>query len=150
MGLTFDAVDCISRPETYAATSPYSGEVHIYTFGSACSKYEAQAFQKNSGDINIAFDSSQLAPGTYASHNSIALCTSPPCVDVNVTLIGGDARCAILDPYPRFSTGGSVVVTEVSSAGIKGTFDLTFGTDHITGSFDAPTCGPASAPATCQ
>ena len=39
------------------------------------------------------------------------------------------------------ATVGQVVVTGVDDAGIRGTFDLTYASgDHLTGSFDAPTC----------
>jgi hypothetical protein len=35
--------------------------------------------------------------------------------------------------------GGSVTVCN-AGASLAGTFDLTFGTDHVTGTFDAPLC----------
>ncbi len=39
------------------------------------------------------------------------------------------------------ASSGTVTFTKVDSCGIVGTFDLTFNTDHVTGSFSAPTCG---------
>jgi hypothetical protein len=38
------------------------------------------------------------------------------------------------------ATAGSVTVTQASNTEIDGTFDVTLGTDQITGSFAAPTC----------
>jgi hypothetical protein len=38
------------------------------------------------------------------------------------------------------ATGGSVTVTEVDRSHVAGTLDLTFGTDHVTGSFYASSC----------
>jgi hypothetical protein len=40
------------------------------------------------------------------------------------------------------ASAGSVEVTEVTSAGIAGTFDVTVMGERLTGSFDAPTCEP--------
>jgi hypothetical protein len=51
--------------------------------------------------------------------------------------------------YPVFPTGGSVTVTRSDASGIAGTFDLASGSDHITGCFDAPSCGPQVQPASC-
>lgn len=38
------------------------------------------------------------------------------------------------------ATAGSVTVTSVDGSHIAGTLDLTFGNDHVTGSFDATSC----------
>jgi hypothetical protein len=35
---------------------------------------------------------------------------------------------------------GTVVVTQATSSTVSGTFDLLFGTDHLTGSFDSTVC----------
>jgi hypothetical protein len=48
------------------------------------------------------------------------------------------------------ATGGTVTLTTASSSSVAGTFDLTFDTDHVTGSFSAPVCSytePADASA---
>jgi hypothetical protein len=44
------------------------------------------------------------------------------------------------------ATGGSVTVTDVSASELTGSFDLTFGADHITGSFSASECPAAGTP----
>jgi|HubBroStandDraft_1064217.scaffolds.fasta_scaffold06692_11 hypothetical protein len=42
------------------------------------------------------------------------------------------------------ATGGSVHVTQANACGATGTFDLVLDSDHVTGSFAAPTCNPAA------
>jgi len=55
-----------------------------------------------------------------------------------------DASC---NDTSTSATGGSVTVTAVSASRLEGTFDLTFGADHVTGSFSASNC---AATATSQ
>ncbi len=50
-----------------------------------------------------------------------------------------DATCNT--SFSETASGGSVTLTTVSGSSVAGTFDLTFGTDHVTGSFSAPICG---------
>jgi hypothetical protein len=151
-GQSFNAVDCLSHPLTWKAESPYSGELHIYTFASACSKFMAQAYQSNAGEIQILFGSHQLTPGTYLAVLAGGIFPdagpSQPFVDAHVER--SNASCQIPYPYPVYPTDGSVTVTHVDSSGITGTFDMTFGSEHLTGTFDAPTCGPRSSPSSCN
>ena len=48
-----------------------------------------------------------------------------------------DATCSSMGGS---ADSGSVTITRADSCGVVGTFDLTFGNDHVTGSFTAPTC----------
>lgn len=43
-------------------------------------------------------------------------------------------------------TGGSVNVSRFGGGTIAGSYDLTFGTDAVTGDFNAPVCSPACQP----
>jgi hypothetical protein len=144
MGQTFDAADCLWSPEVYAPSSPVSGLLNIYTFGSACSKWVANAYQKGSGRIQVIFNSPRLVAHSYALINNCSA-TDIYCVGVFISFTDHSDTCSFAPPYPVSATGGAVVVSEVTSDGIKGTFDLMFNTDHLTGSFDAPTCGPMGA-----
>ena len=157
LGKQFDAKDCLFEPLVPKAESPYSGGLHIYTFTSACSKFTAQAYQANSNHIQMMLIASQisptfiarpLTPGTYDALGIGYTGGDLGSVDVNVQYI--DGMCQLPYPYPVESTSGTVVVTKVDSSGIAGTFDVMFGADHLTGSFDAPTCGGPSAPASCS
>ena len=52
-----------------------------------------------------------------------------------------DASC---NPTSVQATGGTIDLTEVTASQLKGTFDLTFGADHLTGSFTASDCAAAA------
>jgi hypothetical protein len=78
-----------------------------------------------------------VGPGTYTA-------TSSPNEGTlgyynNVTLLppGNNGDCA--GTFIAGADGASVVISAVG-ASIAGTFDVTFGSDHVTGSFDAPLC----------
>ncbi len=84
-----------------------------------------------------------VPPGTY-THNTL----KPGHLDSGIqgtTATAGfaqfDGACNSLiagrNPPP---TSGTIAITTSSSAGVKGTFDLTFPGGHITGSFDVPVC----------
>ncbi len=44
-------------------------------------------------------------------------------------------------PTKTAASSGTVNFTCVDGNAVDGTFDIMFGTDHVTGSFDAPLCG---------
>jgi len=69
-----------------------------------------------------------VTPGTYTPS------TMPDELTAGYTSL--DANCQ--GPQTE-ETAGSVTVT-AAGASYVGTFDLTFGADHVTGSFDAPLC----------
>ncbi len=69
-----------------------------------------------------------VTPGTYTPT------TMPDELTAGYTSL--DASCQGSD---NEETAGSVTVT-AAGASYVGTFDLTFGADHVTGSFDAPLC----------
>jgi hypothetical protein len=51
------------------------------------------------------------------------------------------ANCQLLDAYPYDqSTAGSITISSITDSAIVGTFDLTFPSGHLVGSFAAPTC----------
>jgi hypothetical protein len=47
--------------------------------------------------------------------------------------------------FSENASSGSVTLTTVSASTVAGTFDLTFGSDHLTGSFSAPICSYTTA-----
>jgi hypothetical protein len=53
-----------------------------------------------------------------------------------------DASC---NPTSVQATGGTIDLTEVTASQLEGTFDLTFGADHLTGSFTASNCAAAAS-----
>jgi hypothetical protein len=69
-----------------------------------------------------------VTPGTYAQMNSVD--------EMTAGYDSYDSTCN--DTSPAWN-GGSVVVCGAGTS-FTGTFDLTFGSDHVTGTFDAPLC----------
>lgn len=53
-------------------------------------------------------------------------------------LLQSGAMCQ--NTFEQFTTSGSITFTQVSSAEVKGTYDLTFPGGTLSGSFDAPVC----------
>jgi hypothetical protein len=69
-----------------------------------------------------------VTPGTYTPS------TMPD--ELTASYDSFDANCMDMSGE---QTGGSVTITSVGDS-FKGTFDVTFGSDHVTGSFTAPVC----------
>lgn len=87
------------------------------------------------GDINAAGMSSAItAPGTYSVSDG-TLPASSKSAEAYFAVDG--ANC--LEVMSAFATSGTVAVKSVSP-NLVATFDVMFGTDHLTGSFSAPTC----------
>jgi hypothetical protein len=92
-----------------------------------------------------------LGSGLLArSSQSILLFINSPTVKPGTTTLNGpsfaveyaiDAKCNVSGPL---STAGTVTIATVSATAITGSYDVTFGADHVTGTFTAGNC-PALA-----
>jgi hypothetical protein len=60
-----------------------------------------------------------------------------------------DASCVNVADNDVLATAGTINLTTASGGVFAGTFDLTFGADHVTGSFDATQCASKPTPTTC-
>lgn len=87
-----------------------------------------------------------------------SMTTIPPSADVPLTftantwLTTSDGVHRVVNPYfmqasrnggagtPTQASGGTVTFTQADSTAYAGSYDLYWGTDHITGSFSAPWC----------
>jgi hypothetical protein len=84
------------------------------------------------------------APGTYTISSSL-----PPTVPHAANVAGRivDATCSNNTANDAVALSGTVQLTGVEAGTYTGTFDLVLDSaDHITGSFDAPTCGQVRNP----
>jgi hypothetical protein len=117
----------------------------ITTFSSACdSLYVKKQYPRNSVGLSI-----QLAQ--YADSGLLGAVTAPGVFTLTGTNPGSggwfgaywDAADGACMSTSTQATGGTVTVTAVSTSELTGTFDLTFGTDHIVGSFNASDCPAA-------
>jgi hypothetical protein len=87
-----------------------------------------------------------------------SMTTIPPAADLPLTFTAGtwlttsDGAHRVITPYfmkaksnggmgsDTTATSGTVTLTAADSTHYAGSYDLNFGADHITGSFDAPWC----------
>jgi hypothetical protein len=81
----------------------------------------------NSRQLVFNLSAGALAVGTIAVGNNL-----------QVQYTAFDSVCG--QSSAEASTAGSVVITAISACEIDGTFDVTLGTDHVTGSFHAAAC----------
>ncbi len=100
------------------------------------------------GEMDLNFP-----PGTYT------IGTATKTADSEVTLRASfyetDATCTNVVPEgSRSATAGTVTLVSVELGYAKGTYDLTFGTDRVHGSFEIPLCpalpGDATKKRTCE
>lgn len=110
----------------------------ITSFGGACSElYTDDQIPPGSATITTYLVSSGgpvTAPGTFVFDSGTS---GSGKVFSGATFGATDASCGETSVD---ATAGTVTVTSVSSAQLVGTFDLTFGADHVTGAFSAAQC----------
>ncbi len=116
-------------------TPSTSGTVLAVTsFTGACDDVTNSRLPKSSAVLSIQMVSNGgtvTAPGTFSFPNATGanfLGASFAAYDATCTATRTDA------------TSGSVSVTAVSASQMTGTFELTFGNDHLSGSFNASYC----------
>jgi hypothetical protein len=119
LGAPFSAADAVAYP-----SSDSSGFVVITDFASACSFVGTNDAKASSKVLSFDFLQTPIATGTFDT----------AAVDVQYAVF--DANCH--SPYGESTDSGTVTIASVGSGTVTGTFDLTFGTDHVTGSFTAP------------
>jgi hypothetical protein len=128
-GLSFSVGDAISLTRN-------GHEIAITDYGGACTT--ANSVKANSNVLVFFFAATAFATGTYAVGGNGG---------VSVQYAHYDATCN--SPNGESATSGSVVITGITDSGVSGTFDVTFATDHITGTFDASTCTPPGTQQGC-
>lgn len=85
--------------------------------------------------LTVQVAGSSVPAGTYSINGQPGLFAD---------FVTTDANCQThLHPNP---TSGSVTFTTISSSMVAGTFDVTFGTDRVTGTFSAPVCNVPQGP----
>lgn len=77
--------------------------------------------------------------------------------DINDSIVGsaaavfhkGDASCGEqVTPEQRNAASGTIEIEVFDTTHVKGRFDLLFGTDHVSGTFDSPACDVPAEPPT--
>jgi hypothetical protein len=129
LGNTVAPMDAVSSTDNQ--NSPY---VLASDYANACA-VGLNNTKANSNTITFSLmTTNPFAARTYAVPN-----------EIDVEYWQYDATCTNI--ASTAGTSGSVTVTKADACSVAGTFDVTFGTDHITGTFTAPACAPPSADA---
>jgi hypothetical protein len=122
-GQTLTLVDSI------AIQTSTQTEFLITSYSGACGYAQAGNEKETSGFLKIKLDTnSPLAPGMYPLTDASS--------DAEYKTL--DATCS--SDIKNEATAGTITITASTDAQISGTFDLTFGADHLTGSFAAAVC----------
>lgn len=117
--------------------------VAITSFSSACDIYATDRFSRGSVSLTLELlsggpNEGSTAPGDYTLGQPPAAFTG----DLLATWNSVDTSCGVTQVQ---ATSGTVSVTEVSASSLVGTFDVTFGGQRVTGSFDAVGCADTRA-----
>jgi len=136
-GSTLAAQDAIFADMTGASTT---GTVLGITSARAfCDDVTKNQLPKNAVGLSIQLVSNGgvvTAPGTFN-----LLGTSSGTAFFGAAWDALDATC---NSTTTHATAGTVTVTSISASQLTGTFDITFGSDHVSGSFDASSCAALS------
>ncbi len=119
----------------------YTTDVVLADFANICGILSSNALKANSNVLDFHYSAkTALVAGNYPAQ------TGP----LDAQYANYDATCN--SPKGESASGGMVTITQIDSTQIVGSLDLTFNTDHVTGSFTAPVCVTTSGGpgASCQ
>jgi hypothetical protein len=143
-GIQLVAGDSVYANQTLPGSSSSQTTIAIVNTGGVCAEMAKNQQSKNLdmlllflGNGGDAGTTAVTGPGTYTIGN------------VNsASFRVSDASCQPVPASSSDATSGTVTVTAYSTQTMTGTFDLMFGTDHVTGAFSAENCpGLGNSPA---
>lgn len=126
-----DAMSYVSNGET---------QVVIADFAGVCGEVSKNEIKANSNVISFGLGGTPLAQGAVYSFGGITGFLD------SAQFAEFDSKCGT--PAGESATAGTVTLTSASASEVDGQFDLTFGSDHVTGQFNAPNCAGAVNPPT--
>ena len=85
-------------------------------------------------------DAPPSRPGTYSIYTLVSFPTTG--LAGRCGLLSIDATCSVRPPSE--CTSGTVTLTRVDATGYAGTYDVMFGGNRLTGTFDSPSCPDVS------
>lgn len=137
-GNSLAAQDALSfqASESFGGVTEFLVGALIVNISSACSTAtNDQATNKtppNLTGLSLAVaNTAAIAPGTYNITSS-----SVPAASAGFTKT--DATCN--NTVNASATAGTITISAIDSSHAQGTFNLTFGSDTLTGNFNAPNC----------
>ena len=137
---------------TFVRTSRGLANVDLTDFVGTCAS-GASMYPKNSKDLRFLLadadaDTPPTSPGTFTVHTLEEQVSG---LYAECSVFAYDSACTGSD---LMCTGGSVTLTAVDTSGtghLAGSYDVMLGDDHLSGSFDAPTCANVNEDApTCM
>jgi hypothetical protein len=134
--------DAVSN--TVSQTGGSAGAMIISSAANQCQLINARRTLKSGSALAIVFgiqSGNTVAvptPGIYTVHTLETINGFQGMVAA-VQFAVNDATCTTTTG-PVEATGGTLTVTRVDATGYTGSFDLTFGSDHVTGTFSTGTC----------
>ncbi len=99
---------------------------------------------RHPGDTVFSLQLFDTAPGTY----SVTAAELANRADVSAVVY--DGSCEPSTDLDAYADTGTLTLTKVDADGFFGTLAVTFGDDHVTGSFAAPVCDPPPSGPTCK
>jgi len=146
-GQPFSAQDAISFTGTGALQGfAFEGMSTVVSFGGLCGSAQGGAavlsptMNMALALVNGAADATPAIPGTYQVVQRAELPSSSGLyADVLVEACNGTGT-SMATMVTDEATSGTVTVDAVDDSHVAGSVDLYFGQDHVSGSFDAPTC----------
>jgi hypothetical protein len=111
----------------------------IYLSSAPIGSDAVSSYGARRNSTSMEFYLPQLAPGSY-----------PAGTQNQVYFHAWGDQCQELIVGLHAATGGTITITQTSPT-VTGSFDLTFASGHVTGSFNAIRCAPSNAdgPASC-
>ncbi len=142
-GATVQTADAVALLHTFG-TGPgqeTSLAVSITSAGGVCAAFQSGVRPGNLSVLGISVV--QLGPSVPAASYVIGQDGGTAAATYDVT----DASCVAVSVDS--ANTGSITLTSVSSSSVAGSFDLSFGADHVTGTFFAPVCAGSNPSPTC-
>jgi hypothetical protein len=131
------------------------GEILIGSYDTICAKINAHQEPRNSQAVAIEIgnrSSTSITAPTATGTYPVVLATdhSHTGLQASLQFLATDASCNLITNIDAVA-GGTVTLTRIDATGYAGTFDVTFGTSHVTGSFTSAQCAPltTASTATC-
>lgn len=162
-GAAFTAMDGIAKnamPTAFFFTGTVQAML-ISEYTGSCQKQASNEGVKNGRVMLVGLANLVAAGGdagsTYSSntpkgdYNIVTAKPTAPGLYAQVIYQKYDAACAVGTSLT--ATAGKISVTTVSTQGYAGTYDLTFGAEHVTGTFGTINCSdyvPDRVPGNCQ
>ncbi len=154
-GKTFVPVDAYIYDESYDFAGSVVRAVKLTTYKNACTVQKADdAHVASSTYLKLYLGKKNTTTPPMVTPGTYPLGMSAP--DAMGTVTIGGAQLKSFDnvclPNVNMATAGMITLITYTAMGATGSFDLTFGTDQITGTFTASACDitPPGGAGACQ